>query len=231
MNNISHTPKFEPKPHHGTVTSYTIGFLLSLIFTVIPYDLVVHKSLSKNMLLATILGFALLQVAVQMLFFLHLGREKKPRWNLFFLASTIGIILLVVVGSLWIMSHLSHGMSSLNVTDKVATEEAVYQVNGVQAGTCPGGSGTNHRIVLLGNVPTPRHTNAHICDTLTIMTQDNVMRDVMFGSRAKAETYAGETSTSVSPEKSAVIRLTQLGVHAFHDRKVNGLTGDFTVTR
>jgi len=230
MNNVSHPAKIESRPGHGSVTSYVIGFLLSLIFTLIPYSLVIHQSLDKNALLATILGFALLQMVVQMIFFLHLGREKKPHWNLFFLVSTIGIILLVMVGSLWIMSHLSHGMSSMNVTDKIVTGEAIYQVNGVQVGTCSG-NGTNHRIVLLGNVPTPRHTDAQICDTLTIMTQDNVTRALMFGPRAKAETYAGETSVSVSPKQSAVITLTQLGTHTFHDRKVNGPTGDFTVTR
>src|SRR5687768_12731131 len=85
---------------HGTMKSYVIGFVLSLIFTFIPYYLVVNKTVSGGVLLATILGFAVLQMIIQITFFLHLGRGPKPKWNLYFFISTVGIILVVVGGSI-----------------------------------------------------------------------------------------------------------------------------------
>ena len=103
MSSETHTTH---KREHGTVRSYVIGFILSLVFTIIPYYLVVEKVVSGKVLLGTILGFGLLQMIVQVVFFLHLGREKKPYWQRYFLVGTIGGILVVVGGSIWIMSHL-----------------------------------------------------------------------------------------------------------------------------
>jgi cytochrome o ubiquinol oxidase operon protein cyoD len=224
-----HTPKTEP--HHGTMTSYIIGFALSLIFTFISYYLVVNKTLSNSILTAVILGFAVLQMIVQMVFFLHLGREKKPHWNLFFLASTVSIILVVVGGSLWIMGHLYHGMSSMNMTDKVVAGEAIYQVNGKQPGTCSGQTGSKHSVMLMDNVATPSHINARLCDTLVVMNHDDTTRNIVFGSGAKAETYAGQTGPSVRTGHSEVIVLTEAGTYTFHDKEVEKLSVHFTVEK
>jgi cytochrome o ubiquinol oxidase operon protein cyoD len=217
--------------HHGTVASYVTGFVLSLVFTLIPYYLVVHKSFDKKVLSATILGFGVLQMMVQMMFFLHLGREKKPHWNLFFLASTVSIILLVVVGSLWIMSHLTHSMSAVNVTDKIVTDEAIYQVDGVQAGTCPEGTGKRYEIVFMNNVATPSHVDAHLCDTLIFMNHDSTTRQIEFGTPGEPAPYAGKNSMAAYGHHDTVVRLTELGVHKFYDQKLTQLSGDFTVTR
>lgn len=223
--------KPEREPHHATMTPYVVGFVLSLVFTLIPYYLIVQKTFSARMLLIWIVGFAFLQMAVQLIFFLHLGREKKPHFNLFFLISTGGIILMVVVGSIWIMSHLMHGMSAMDVTNKVAISEAVHQVGGTQTGTCPGGTGTNHSIMLMDNKATPSHVDAKLCDTLTFMNHDTTTRDIMFGADpVHHSTYAGDTGESVRPGRSEVITLTELGTHQFHDRMLNTLSGDFSVS-
>ena len=89
---------------------YFIGFALSLLFTLFAYLSVVYHLLSGGALVATIFVFAMLQLFVQLFFFLHLGKEKKPYWNLVFFISTVGIILIVVVGSVWIMNHLNYNM-------------------------------------------------------------------------------------------------------------------------
>ena len=83
MNELQENIAQQPKAERGTITSYVIGFLLSLVFTAIPYYLVVNKTVEGNTLLATILGFAVLQMAVQIFFFLHLGRGPKPLYNVF----------------------------------------------------------------------------------------------------------------------------------------------------
>lgn len=217
-----------PKSEHGTLASYVVGFVLSLVFTLIPYYLVVHKSLGANTLVATIIGFAILQLIIQVVFFLHLGREKKPRWNLFFLMSTIGIILLVVGGSIWIMSHLHYNMAGTQVADKIASDEGVHQIEGEQVGTCPG-TGTNHKIQLQNNAAQPSHVDAQLCDTLTITNLGDKERMVMFGIYGEHQLYAGQTHLTIRPGRNKVFTLTQPGTHHFHDHMQREVTGSFTV--
>ncbi|MEH7510160.1 cytochrome o ubiquinol oxidase subunit IV, partial [Priestia megaterium] len=42
--------------NHGSLKAYTIGFIFSIILTVIPLMLVLNHVFSKNILLASILG-------------------------------------------------------------------------------------------------------------------------------------------------------------------------------
>lgn len=87
--------------------AYIIGFGLSLIFTLAAYFLVVEKWLRGNFLLVTLSSLALLQAITQFSYFLHLGEEKKPRWHQAFFASMILVLIILVIGSLWIMFDLN----------------------------------------------------------------------------------------------------------------------------
>lgn len=97
--------------------AYIVGFILSLILTLIPYFIVIYHWVNANFLLPTILIFAMLQLVVQLLFFLHLGRETKPRWKLVIFISFISIIIIIVGGSLWIMQHLNYSMSMFQLNN------------------------------------------------------------------------------------------------------------------
>jgi cytochrome o ubiquinol oxidase operon protein cyoD len=227
---IEHNPETPPEQQHVKPTPYVVGFILSLVFTIIPYYLVVEKTLKGNALLATIIGFAILQLIVQVVFFLHIGREKKPHFNLLFLISTVGIIFVVTVGSIWIMNHLHHNMAGNAVVNKVATDEAVYKVNGVPAGDCAEGIGKSHKIMLMDGVATPHTITAQQCDTLTFMNHDETSRTITFGTYDMPVMYAGEESESVRAGRNKLITLTEPGTFQFHDAKLRSMTGGFTVT-
>lgn len=92
---------------HATVTSYLTGFFASLILTLTSFLLVMTRALSARNLLYTIVGLAILQAFVQLRFFLHLGQEAKPRWESVVFYFMIMVLLIVVVGSLWIMFDLN----------------------------------------------------------------------------------------------------------------------------
>jgi cytochrome o ubiquinol oxidase subunit IV len=92
----------------GKVVTYTIGFILSILLTFLAYFLVVNKSLESSTLTFLVMVFAIVQLIVQLLFFLHLGQEEKPHWNLVMAINTAAIILILVVGSIWIMTHLNY---------------------------------------------------------------------------------------------------------------------------
>lgn len=117
----------EHETHEGSMQSYATGFLLSLVFTIIPFVMVVKKVASGNALVAMLLGFAALQFVVQAVFFLHLGSETKPRWKLVALLFAVFIVALVVIGSLWIMYNLNYYMMPGHEVDQRIMEEEGIQ--------------------------------------------------------------------------------------------------------
>lgn len=224
---MSESVEAKPKREHGTTSSYIIGFLLSLIFTLIPYYLVTEKLMSGKALLTTILIFAVLQMLVQVLFFLHLGREKRPHWQALFLISTVGIILVVVGGSIFIMNNLHYGMSPSDKSKKLAEGEGIYQIGGEKTGACQG-QHTNHKVVIRDGQAFPGHIEALYCDTLTFINEDDVVRKITFGTHAEHVKYAGVYSLTVRSRDKTII-LNQSGTYLFHDHNNPDTTGSFTV--
>ena len=93
-----------------TIKSYVIGFILSIVLTLIAYFLVIDNMLSRNPLLATIIILALLQMWIQLKFFLHIGHESYPRWKLLSFLFMGLVLFILVFGSLWIMSELNYNV-------------------------------------------------------------------------------------------------------------------------
>lgn len=225
----SHHTGGEQNSEHGTMMSYVIGFILSLGFTLVPYYLVVKHTISGTALLPTILGFAVLQMIVQITFFLHLGRGPKPKWNLFFFISTVGIILIVVGGSILIINNLHYNMMPSDQAEKLANDEGIYQIGAEKTGACQG-TYANHKVRIKNSLVSPLHTVARKCDTLTFINEDNKLREVAFGTHPNHEAYAGETELIVLKGHNKTITLSQSGTYQFHDHLQEETAGNFTVT-
>lgn len=93
---------------HGTLRSYAIGFTISLMLTILSFSLVATRVLDTTPLLFTIAALALIQAAVQVFFFLHLGKEASPRWETYAFWFMLLVLIVIVVGSLWIMHDLNN---------------------------------------------------------------------------------------------------------------------------
>jgi cytochrome o ubiquinol oxidase operon protein cyoD len=112
-----------PEASHATVQSYVIGYVLSLGLTLTAYFLVYDHTLSYPgaapyvLLVPLLIALALGQFIVQLLFFFHLGRETKPRWKLVVFFMMIGIVCILVFGSLWIMSNLNYHMTTTQINN------------------------------------------------------------------------------------------------------------------
>ncbi|AMA44817.1 cytochrome o ubiquinol oxidase subunit IV [Pseudomonas monteilii] len=89
--------------NHGSVKSYVIGFVLSVILTAIPFGLAMYPSLPKNLTVLVIVALAVIQVVVHLFYFLHMDRSKEQRNNLTTFLFTTMVIALLVGLSLWIM--------------------------------------------------------------------------------------------------------------------------------
>ncbi|HUC20924.1 MAG TPA: cytochrome o ubiquinol oxidase subunit IV [Candidatus Polarisedimenticolaceae bacterium] len=116
----------------GTLTTYVIGFVLSLALTLEAYALVINHVLSGSWLLAAIMATAVVQLMVQLIFFLHLGSESKPKWNLVVFLFMLMVLFILVLGSLWIMHNLNyHMMSPAETNTYIIHDEGINPNPGV----------------------------------------------------------------------------------------------------
>ncbi|MGJ7487905.1 cytochrome o ubiquinol oxidase subunit IV [Variovorax sp. LT2P21] len=96
---------------HSTLKGYTIGFVLSVILTVIPFWLVMGKVFDSSSTTAfVILGFAAVQIVVHMIYFLHMNTKVEGGWSMLALIFTLVLVVITLAGSLWVMYHLNHNM-------------------------------------------------------------------------------------------------------------------------
>ncbi len=216
------------KREHGTVKNYVIGFGLSLLFTLIPYFLVANQVVTGEALYLTIITFALLQAIIQVFFFLHLGRERNPRWQSGFLAATVGGIIVVTVGTTIILYHLHTNMTPSAEALKAAEDEGIAQVGGQDTGACVGPY-VLHKVTITNGVASPSHTNARKCDRIEFKDADSGVRDIAFGSYPHHEVYGGVEDLIISRDQNQTLILDELGTYSFHDHLHEQTTGSFTV--
>ena len=93
-----------------SLIAYSVGFAGSVALTLTAYFLVTNDIFSGWTTVLVIAGLAVLQCIVQLLFFLHLGQESRPRWQLISLLSMLVIFCVVVFGSIWVMYDLNDRM-------------------------------------------------------------------------------------------------------------------------
>lgn len=101
-----------------TLGKYVIGFVLSLALTLVAFFLVANELLTGMQLVLALGGLALVQLVVQLTYFLHLGDEVGPRYKLASFVFMGGILLIVVVGSVWIMDNLNDNMMNMSPNQK-----------------------------------------------------------------------------------------------------------------
>lgn len=108
---------------HGTTRSYSTGFILAILLTNAAFLLVASKSISGWGLAIALAMLAVAQLWVQLRYFLHLGRESKPRWNQLMFLFAVMVVVILGFGSLWIMKNLNYHMMSPKETDSSIIED------------------------------------------------------------------------------------------------------------
>ncbi len=86
------------------------GFVLSLVLIIAAYFIVVEHLLTGWLLIVSIVGLGAVQAVAQLVFFLHLGMETKPRWDLLIFLFMVFIIIVLLGGSMWIMRSLDYNI-------------------------------------------------------------------------------------------------------------------------
>ena len=96
---------------HSTLSGYMIGFALSVVLTAIPFWLVIAKVIAdRNTAVLVLGGFAVAQIVVHMVFFLHMNGKVEGGWTLLSTIFTLVFVAIAITGTLWVMFHMNANM-------------------------------------------------------------------------------------------------------------------------
>jgi len=103
------------EPDYGTgrkkLSVYTLGIILCIVLTIIPFGAVMHDSFSRMQVISILFISAILQFLVQVICFLRLNTQtEQGKINVMAFFFTGVILAAVVGGSLWIMWSLRYFM-------------------------------------------------------------------------------------------------------------------------
>ena len=99
----------------GKLSTYAIGFGLSIILTIIPFALVMNNyAIIRSTILITIILLAVVQMLVHLVCFLHLKPASDQTWNWLAFIYTLILLCALVGGSAWILYHLNYNMMSMH---------------------------------------------------------------------------------------------------------------------
>lgn len=115
----------EHEEHQLSLAKYIVGFIGSVAITLAAYLLVTRGGASRDTIVGLISVLALLQFIVQMVFFLHVGEERKPRFKLMVMCLMLMVVIIVVFGSLWIMNNLNYRMTPEQMDQYLKSQDSL----------------------------------------------------------------------------------------------------------
>jgi cytochrome aa3 quinol oxidase subunit IV len=87
--------------------SHVIGFVGSIVLTVLALWFTVKAPFSQGSLITILLGFAVLQILIQLIFFMHITEKRGPAYHSIAIALGFLFTFAVVAGSIWVMTFNS----------------------------------------------------------------------------------------------------------------------------
>lgn len=104
--------------HHNKVlgkdfAEYILGFILSLILTLLAFCTVMMNWMdgwSASAKVILLLGLAVIQMVVQIIFFLHLDEGPDSRWNIGSMWIAVFCVCVIISGTWLTMRHLNYNM-------------------------------------------------------------------------------------------------------------------------
>ena len=108
---------------HSSLREYAIGFVLSVILTAIPFWLVMAKVIADRNTAIVVLGtFAVVQILVHMVYFLHMNGSIEGGWTLLSTIFTVVFVAIAISGTLWVMFHMNANMMPNHPTPTPPTQ-------------------------------------------------------------------------------------------------------------
>lgn len=111
------------------IKTYTTGLIASVLLTAAAFASVAEHNATGHVfpthgeLFGGLVALAVLQLIVQLHYFLHVGRQTETR-DIAAFAFGVVLIAMVVGGSLWIMANLSHSQAVPFYNSSVAPQNS-----------------------------------------------------------------------------------------------------------
>jgi cytochrome o ubiquinol oxidase operon protein cyoD len=101
------------EPAAGLV-GYILGFVLAILLTIASFAAAQSGLIYGPAIISALVVLAIAQMGVHLVFFIHLTTGPDNTNNVLALAFGVFIVVLVVLGSVWIMTHLNHNMMPMD---------------------------------------------------------------------------------------------------------------------
>lgn len=96
---------------HVSKDDYVKGFILAVILTAIPFWLVMGNVIQDRPTAVAVLGlFAVVQIVVHMVYFLHMNGKIQGGWTMLSTIFTVVFVAIGIAGTLWVMYHMNTNM-------------------------------------------------------------------------------------------------------------------------
>jgi cytochrome o ubiquinol oxidase operon protein cyoD len=106
-----HAPGDEPEESAGHwVRNYVLGLAFATVLTIASFWAATTNLIWAPAVPVAIVVFAIAQMGVHLVFFLHITTGPDNTNNVLALAFGILVVFLIFAGSIWIMDHLSTNM-------------------------------------------------------------------------------------------------------------------------
>ena len=99
-----------PETFSRGLQSYLIGLALAVLLTIASFWTVHTHLIYGPGVPVALLAFAIAQMGIHLVFFLHIATGPDNTNNILALAFGVLIVGLVIFGSVWIMANLNHNM-------------------------------------------------------------------------------------------------------------------------
>ena len=93
-----------------SIVGYLIGLGLAMLLTAVAFFVSGTSLVWEPSIPIALMVLAIAQMGVHLVFFLHITTGAESYNNVLALAFGVLIVFLLIVGSLWIMTHLNHNM-------------------------------------------------------------------------------------------------------------------------
>jgi cytochrome o ubiquinol oxidase subunit IV len=92
------------------ILGYLFGLGLSILFTIVAFYVSRTSLVWQPSIPAALIVLAIAQMGVHIVFFLHITTRPDSINNVMALMYGVFIVFVLIVGSVWIMTHLNHNM-------------------------------------------------------------------------------------------------------------------------
>ncbi|CAN7212686.1 cytochrome aa3 quinol oxidase subunit IV [Rossellomorea sp. LjRoot5] len=91
--------------HSGLPWTQIIGFILSIALTFLAVWFGLYTNMAYELIVAIVFVLAFIQAAIQLFMFMHVT-EGEGRWQVGKMMSAAFIAIVIVAGSVWVLSNM-----------------------------------------------------------------------------------------------------------------------------